>query len=245
MMKKIYLLASLMIAGVQFGNAQTIFGNKKIQGNGKVISVQRSVNDYEQIQVYGSLDVDLTLGREGLIEIEAEENLIEYISTDVEGDKLILRTQKGYNIRPSVRKRIKLTVPIEHINEIEILGSGDIECNELLKTNHLKASVDGSGDINLNIAAKSLNVGVYGSGDIELRGKVNDFDATVDGSGDIDAFKLIAQNAYTSVLGSGDIQVYVEQQLNASTTGSGDIRFKGNPVTVEKKSLGSGSITKH
>lgn len=244
-MKKSILFASIIILGAQFTLAQTIFGNKKIQGNGKVISVQRTINDYDQIQVHGSLDVDLIIGKEGIIEIEAEENLIEYITSNIDGDKLIIRTQKGYYIRPSLRKRIKIIVPIEHIDEIELLGSGDVECVDLIKANHLNASVKGSGDINLNISAKSLNAEVNGSGDIDLKGTANHFEVSVNGSGDVSAFKLVAQTASATVSGSGDIQLYVDKELNATTTGSGDIRFKGNPLKVEKKSVGSGGIVKY
>ena len=60
-------------------NAQVF--TKNIKGNGKLITENRSLSDYDKIGVAGSFDVILVKGKEGAISITADENLMEYIET--------------------------------------------------------------------------------------------------------------------------------------------------------------------
>jgi hypothetical protein len=45
-----------------------------------------------------------------------------------------------------------------------------------------------------------------------------------------------------SIAGSGNAAVSAEDSLRASVSGSGDIRYNGNPPHVESSVAGSGSV---
>jgi hypothetical protein len=242
-MKKLNLILSLFLCGIISSQAQHL-GSKKITGNGKIKTITRTTNDYDIIRVLGNLDVELIHGTEGAIEIEAEENLLEYIKTKVIGTELTIRVKKGYRLRPSLRKRIAITVPFEHINKVTLSGSGDVESTNVIKTKHFSTAVSGSGDINLNVVSQRITADVAGSGDLKLYGRTDHFDVSVSGSGDVSAYELTANTAEVSVAGSGDVRLYVNESLDASVAGSGDIRYKGNPMNVDKSIVGSGDISK-
>ena len=67
---------------------------------------------------------------------------------------------------------------------------------------------------------------------------------TLTGSGHIRTFDFKAINVTASVTGSGDIEVSVENELNANVSGSGDIKYMGDPVKESFKTSGSGKVTK-
>jgi hypothetical protein len=242
-MKRVIVLFIVLFCGVTSLQAQ-FFGNKKINGNGKISNETRTTEDYESIEVLGSLDVELLRGKEGSIKIEAERNFLEYIKTNVKNNTLIIKVKKGYSLRPSIRKRIAITVPFEEISEVTLSGSGDVECTDAIKTNHFYVSVAGSGDVNLHLITEKTTASVAGSGDIKLHGKTNYLEASVAGSGDITAYELMTNTADVLVAGSGDIRLFVIESLDASVSGPGDISYKGNPMNVEKSTVGSGDITK-
>jgi hypothetical protein len=52
-----------------------------------------------------------------------------------------------------------------------------------------------------------------------------------------------AQKARCRVSGSGNIALNVSKELDASISGSGDIRYSGNPPSVRTKVSGSGDIS--
>ncbi|UOB18243.1 head GIN domain-containing protein [Abyssalbus ytuae] len=222
------------------------WGGKKIKGNGNVVTDERTTSDYDQINVAGSMDVELYEGREGRITVKAEENLLEYIITEVKGDKLVIKIKDGYSVSPSWRNTIFITVPFKDIEKVSLAGSGDVvtKPNNIIKTNNFNTSLAGSGDVKLEIEAKDTKASVAGSGDLGLIGSTQYFDCSVAGSGDIHAYELKAENVKASVAGSGDIRVYCDGTLKAHVAGSGDIRYQGNPKKEESKAVGSGSVSK-
>ncbi|WP_373516177.1 head GIN domain-containing protein [Pricia sp.] len=240
-MKKAAIL-SLVIVFTSSCSAQW---GKGIKGNGNTVSIDRSVGEYDEIAVSGWFDVDLVDGKEGELTLEGEENLLEYIITEVENGKLVIKTENGVNLKPSSwEDGIRITVPVESIDAVSLSGSADIVGKTTLKTSDFKTSMSGSGDITLDLETESLSASMSGSGDMNLSGKTKNFDATISGSGDIKAYELIAENVEATVSGSADIKVTVNKMLKARVSGSGDISYRGNPKKVDTKTSGSGDISR-
>ncbi|MBT2161682.1 head GIN domain-containing protein [Zobellia barbeyronii] len=217
---------------------------KGIKGNGNIVSIERSVGDYESIAISGSFDIDLVSGSEGALIVKGEENLLEYIVTEVENGKLVIRVEKGVYLKPSIHKGgIHVQVPVESIDALSLSGSGDIVGHTTLKTADFKTSMSGSGDITLDVDTEALTASMSGSGDMNLSGNTRDFKATISGSGDIKAYDLNADNVEATVSGSADIKVTANEKLKARVSGSGDIHYRGNPKKVDTKTSGSGDIS--
>ncbi len=218
---------------------------KKVNGNGNMVTIERSTGDYDAVAVSGWFDVELVDGNEGDITLKGEENLLEHIITEVKDGKLVIKVEKGYNLKPSSWKEgIHITVPVESINSVALSGSGDIVGKKTIKASNFKISMSGSGDITLAVESNSVNASMSGSGDITLSGSTINFDVTISGSGDIKAYELEADNVDATVSGSADIKITAKQKLKARVSGSGDISYKGNPEKVDTKTSGSGDISK-
>ena len=240
MKKSIVLLTALMITSLT--QAQW-WGNDKIKGNGNMTTETRSTGDYYGIKCAGSMDYILVAGTEGNIKIEGEENLLKYIITEVKDGNLIVKVEKGKNLKPSLNKTIKVTIPFKDINKVSLAGSGDLWNTDKISANNLNVSLAGSGDIVLDIETTSVKGSLAGSGDLTLKGNTNDLTAKVAGSGDIHAFGLQANNTVVSIAGSGDAEVVSNQSIKARVAGSGDIEYKGNPDKEDTKVSGSGTIS--
>jgi len=218
---------------------------KGVKGNGKKVTVDRTVSEYDALAVSGWFDVDLVEGKEGELTLEGEENLLEYIITEVENGKLIIKVEKGVNLKPSSSSDgIRITVPVESIDAVSMSGSGDIVGKKTIKSSNFKTAMSGSGDITLDIETESITAAMSGSGDMNLSGSTRNFEATISGSGDIKAYDLEADNVEATVSGSADIKVTAKEMLKARVSGSGDISYRGNPKKVDTKTSGSGDISK-
>ncbi|MCX2679183.1 DUF2807 domain-containing protein [Galbibacter sp. EGI 63066] len=237
------ILALMAIAATTSINAQW-FGSKTVRGNGNVTTIERNTGDYDQVSVAGFFDVELVSGTEGEITIQAEENLIPHIITEVDGNNLKIKTEKGYNLNPSYNKQVLIIVPFEDISEVNLAGSGDVVTKNTIKSSSFKASLSGSGDVLLNIEAENIKGNVSGSGDLSFSGTTTHFKCSLAGSGDIDAKNLKAENVEASLSGSGDIEVYCSGNLKARVVGSGDIDYYGNPTKEDSKIAGSGDISR-
>jgi hypothetical protein len=236
-------LATLVLSIFLFNSCVAQWGNK-VKGNGNITTIERSVGFYDTVEMAGFYDVEFTDGKEGNLTITGEENLLTHIITEVKEGKLILKTEKGYNLQPSNRNGVKITVPVEKIDAVYLSGSGDITSKTTLKSDTFKATISGSGDINLDLAVIDLKAAISGSGDIDLTGTANIFEVTISGSGDINAYGLKANEVNVSFSGSGDIDVTATEIFKARVSGSGDINYRGNPTRVDTKSSGSGDVKK-
>ena len=240
-MKKIITL-SLALSMVAITNAQW---GKRIKGDGNVVTMERSVGEYDEVALSGWFDVDLVDGREGEITLKGESNLLEYIKTEVKNGTLVIKTEKGVNLRPSNwGSGIRITVPVQDISSVSLSGSGDIVGRTTLKSDSFSARIAGSGDIELSVEAQRVEASLSGSGDIKLSGKATDLDVQVSGSGDVKAYDLEAEFVTAAVSGSADIKVTANQSIDARVSGSGDISYRGNPQKISSKSSGSGDISK-
>ena len=237
---KIFVFSALLISSV--GNAQ--WSNNKIKGNGKVVSETRTTSDYDAIKVAGSFDVDLVAGKEGKIIIKGEENLVSAIKVEVEDNVLKIYVEKGSNIRPSMGKKIEVTVPFEKISEVSLAGSGNVQSKNVIKSDKFTAKLAGSGNFNLEVNSTNLELNLSGSGNINLKGSSDSLTTKLAGSGNIEATNLKAKNVDVNVSGSGNSRVNCIENLTARIAGSGDIKYTGNPEKRDVKVSGSGSITK-
>lgn len=219
------------------------WGGKKVKGNGNMTTETRNTGDYDGVKCAGSMDYILVAGTEGKIKLEGESNLLEYIITEIKGNDLIIKVEKGVNLSPSWNKTIKVTIPFKDISSVSLAGSGDLWSEDKITASNFNVSLAGSGDMTLNIEATSVEGSLAGSGDITLKGNTNDLSLRLAGSGDIHAFGLQANHTEASIAGSGDIEVVSNQSLKARVSGSGDIEYKGNPSKEDTKVSGSGKIS--
>ena len=218
--------------------------NQKVKGNGKVISEKRTTSEYERISVTGFFDVELVSGKEGSITVKGEENLLAHIKIEVVNQELKITTDKNKYISTSNGQNIIITVPFENINQVSLTGSGDISTKNTIITDSFSAKLNGSGDLKLHVEAKELEVELNGSGDIVVIGKTDSLTSALNGSGDIEAGEMKSKNARVTVTGSGDNSVFCSENIYARVSGSGEIKYSGNPENKDTKVNGSGEITK-
>lgn len=244
-MKNLFLILAVSFIATTPAQCQWWGSNETVRGNGDMTSEKRNTTDYDEISLVGSMDVELVSGNEGNLTVEAESNLQEYITTEVNGGTLKISVEKGYNLKPSRNNGIKVTVPFKDLSAVEVTGSGDVWNTSIINAKKFSTKVTGSGDIKLELEVEDLTGQVTGSGDILLSGKARDFDCKVTGSGDFKAYDLKAENVEATVMGSGDIQISANSSLKAKVMGSGDIKYKGNPKNQDFKTSGSGSVSSH
>jgi len=231
--KQIFLV-SVFFLGMSCN--MSLFG---ITGKGNVISQKRVVTDFTSIELLSSADVEVVKGERFEVIVSDYENLIDYNKISVENNRLLINTDPNVKIKRSNAK-VLVTMPL--LNVVSLKGEGDM-CIKSNFDSLSSISVSGSG----NVSAESccgldlLDVFVYGSGNINLKGDVQQLKAIISGSGNLNLYDLLAQSAECFMLGSGDMMVNAQKELNATNSGVGNIIFKGDPQ-VDMNLNGVGSI---
>lgn len=234
-MKNIFLIVLVLLG------TSTVFGQKKVKGNGKMVTITRTTDSYDGINCAGSFDYILVAGTEGKITLEGEENILENLETYVEDDQLHVKSKNNVSLNPSSKKKVIVTIPFTDINSISLAGSGDLRNEDLISASKLTTSVAGSGDMVLKVKVNNLKGSLAGSGDVSYEGASEKFTFSIAGSGDLHAFKLTAKEVEVAISGSGDAEVNCDKSIKANVAGSGNIEYKGNPELEDINVSGSGS----
>ena len=210
-----------------------------VKGNGNVTTQNRNISsDFVKINASTGIDVYMTFGDEPSLAVEADENLHEYITTEVKDGTLYISSKK--NIIRAKAKKVYLSVL--HINEVITTSGAEVNSENTIITNKLQLEATSGSDINLRVKVTDLSCEATSGADIRLIGKVDDFSARATSGSDIHAYDLKAENCTARVTSGADIKIHVIKRLDAKATSGGDIRFKGNPKILEQDESSSGRV---
>lgn len=216
-----------------------------VKGNGQIKKETREVSNFTSLASQGSMDVKIDYGTSNSVIIEADENLLPYIETQVENGKLFIRTKKGVNLKSTSKMIVR--VSMTKINSLQLSGSGNLDGSGAFTSDgKTDIGVSGSGNLSLSFDSfKDLDVSVAGSGNIDLKGaSTNNIEAKISGSGNIDCSSLSSKDVDAKISGSGNIKVYASNSIYAKISGSGNVYYKGNLQNVTSKVVGSGKVMK-
>lgn len=197
-----------------------------VRGSGNVETEEREVSGIDEIDFSGMGNLIITQGEEETLVVEADDNILPLIETDVLGDKLKIGYKMGYNFIPTSNVRFYLTVV--DLNKISLKGAGKIECDSLV-TDEMEFKISGAGDIDFSVDAEELIIAFSGAGDLNFNGEVQSQDVDISGVGRYNSEELECEECSVTLSGAGSATLNVTEELEVKISGVGNIYYKGNP----------------
>jgi len=193
--------------------------NSGVQGSGVAVTQTRTVATFTSLDLAGSNNITITVGRPQSIVIHADSNLINHVTTQVMAGTLVIGDTGSF----TARTPMSVDVSVPSLTALTLSGSGQISAT--------------------GISTPQLTVTVSGSGLLSAAGTATRLDVTLSGSGQAQLSQLTARDVHAVVTGSGLIQVTATTSLDAAVPGSGTIIYSGNPPQVTTSVTGSGTVT--
>jgi hypothetical protein len=132
--------------------ANPVYTGSTITGNKNVVTQDRKISAFHAIKVSAGMDVELLQGTEPKCQVEADENLVALIHTEVNDGVLTIWHEK--NIREAKVMKVHLT--FQQLDAITASGGCDIESKQKLSFTSLKVDLSGGCDLELNCKADKL-----------------------------------------------------------------------------------------
>lgn len=235
-MKHVHLLSLLLITMLLSFNSC-----RKIAGTGPVVEEERTLSGFTRISVGTGATVQVTQGATFEVILEAQQNILDIITTEVHHGELVIDNQRHTNIASWEDVHVYITMP--EVTGLTLTGSGDIQVQNDINTEEMKLQISGSGNIYLpRLTAHKLLTKISGSGYVQVdEGIVQQQELQISGSGAIRLSGLEAKQAEVTISGSGDARVFVTDFLKVRISGSGDVYYTGNP-TIDVQITGSGRL---
>lgn len=191
-----------------------------IQGSGTAKTETRNVSGFKGIKAGGAINLDITFKPEYTVTVEADDNLLEYITTEVDGSALVIGIKDSVSSKSKIN--IKITMP--ELTDLDISGAST-------------ANVSGfKGD--------KLVAGFSGASKAKIDGEVREFNGRASGASSIDAANLKAENADVNSSGASSITVNASGDLKADASGASKVLYIGDPKSLKQNASGASSVKK-
>ena len=212
------------------------------KGTGKIITKTREVSEaFNTIELEDNVSLVLTQSADYLISVEAGENLIDLIETELKYNILTIRNKNKCNWVRSYNKPITVYVSLSKLVSLQYRSAGDvIVTNEFVLDSLRVESWGGAGMVNMTV---DCGVGVYaihtGTGDLNISGKTGVSYVWNSGNGFFFGENLNTNYTFISTKGTGDCYVNAVTDLGATILHIGNIYYRGNPeVTADIRGTG-------
>jgi autotransporter translocation and assembly factor TamB len=208
-----------------------------VSADGPVTSAILDLGRVEGIDLGIPATVFISQGEEQMIEVEAQDDVIDQIETTVRAGIWKINYDRCVRNESSIR----IYITVKELTSLTISGSGEIISQTDLVVDDLDVNIEGSGDIDLALEADDIDAEIEGSGSMRFEGKADALNINISGSGDFQCFNLESRKASVRISGSGDAELWVLEELDVDITGSGDVFYLGNP-SLNVSVSGSGGI---
>ena len=228
-----HLLATLTIVLLT-----TSLQAQKWDKDGKTSKEDRTVNSFTKVSLSGGIDLTIEQGNSKTISVEASENAIDNLVTEVKNGTLKIYFDK--NMRRV--KKAHVFISVNNLEKISASGGSDIESKGKLKFDKFAIHSSGGSDIELELEVKHLDCHTSGGSDVDLDGSAETLDLHASGGSDFNGFNFKVKEAIVSASGGSDSNVYASESIEVSASGASDVNFKGDPTKTKLKSSGSSDI---
>jgi len=224
-MKKIGLIVFIFALSIglafstncSFGGFSNLSG---VQGSGTSKSETRSVSGFTKIDAGGAINVEVAVEKDFSVVVEADDNLLTNIKTEVSGDTLKVYSED--RISPKTRINVKISMPA--IEGLDLSGAS-------------------SGNV-AGVNANSLELKASGASKIKIDGIAKELNADASGASTIDAESLAVENADVEASGASKAVVAATNDLKVDASGASKISYVGEPKSIKQNSSGASSVTK-
>jgi hypothetical protein len=213
-----------------------------ITGSGNVIKEKRTVNGtFTKIEVNRGLEVIVEQANDTEIEVEADDNIIKHITTNIENGVLVITTDESFNSSDSQIVRVKMPT----ITSLESTSGSNIRSNNTLKGTNLKIDSNSGSEIELVLEYDDVKTESTSGSSINLAGKALKLKTSSSSGSEIDADNLIANDIISDASSGSTTSVQPLVSLKASASSGASIDYKGTPKTVTEEENSGGDVSKN
>jgi hypothetical protein len=198
----------------------------------------RTIESFDKINFKDFGTLILTQGEQEALTIEADDELMNDLISEVRDGKLYLGLEEDWfarlgklvsSIFSSSNYKVTYYLTFVSLEKLSVSGKCNLKC-DAIKSDSLKVNVSGYGDLEFGrIEANDLKVNISGRGEFKGEGLAETQDISISGSGEYQAPDLASQSAKVVISGQGNATLRVAENLDITISGVGQVNYYGRP----------------
>ena len=233
------LVLALLLSSCGFDINFGDFGTGE-KGNGVVVEETREITEeFTVVSASEGIDVYVTQGDDFDISVEADENIMDLIGTDIKNGKL-----KVHAIENIGRATKKVYVTLPAVSGLHASSGAHLSAENMIKSEKLQVDASSGAMLDANVHVTDMEIDASSGANITLSGSAKE--VYVDGSSgaNIKANELMTISCNADASSGANVSVHVKDNLTAEASSGGNISYKGEPSVQKNKSV-SGSVHKY
>lgn len=200
----------------------------------------RTISEFTSIKAGGAFEITLTQADNHSVKIEAQEDVIHKIKTEVKGSTLHIFTSG----RIENEKPMKIFITVKQLNGLNISGASTVKSASVFKASEFSLQASGAATVELALNAGKLTLDASGASHVELEGTATTLDADLSGASNLSASGLHTDSAVIDASGASNASINTKQSIDAEASGASSITYTGEPANKKVSSSGASSISK-
>jgi len=237
-MRKIHLTILILIAGVTLSSLSSCIFNC-VHGSGNQKTESRKVDDFSRIDISGGFKVILKQDSSLSVKITADDNLLKYIKSYTDGDRLRIYSKKNM----CNNGEMIINIGVRNLQEVKASGAVEIESDGKIKTQDLAFKLSGATKVTMDLDAANVTTKGSGATEVNLKGQATSHNIDLSGSGKVYALDFVVGSCEIQTSGVGHSEVNVLKSLEIHSSGASEVKYRGNPSITNDKS-GASSVEK-
>lgn len=211
---------------------------------GAADSETRPLDGFNAVAVSGGIDLVVRQGQPFRVEVTADDGELANVVTEVRGGTLeIRRKQPSGLFNWGDAGSVSVTLPT--LVGLTASGGSDVETAGTFTSDTLKLVASGGSDLDISVAAGSLDVEASGGSDLRLTGTARAARMQSSGGSDLNASGLTVDEVDVQSSGGSDLAIgAVRNKIAGHASGGSDVSYSGQPATVDVDSSGGSDISR-
>lgn len=214
----------------------------QVKGNGNVVSKEYPISSFLRLHIAVRGVTELIQSQEEKVEVEMDENLLEYFSAMNSGRTLYVGTEGALRKPAFTHARVKIYFrQIDHL-VIRCEGGEVRTPMPIILQSPLDLLVQSQGDVQLNVQAPQLKASLQMQGNITLTGDCGEVDLKTQSIGNLLARGLFASELKLKNSSQGNIEVFADKKIWIKHHGQGYIHYYGDAQLMDVTQWGQGEV---
>ncbi len=207
-------------------------------GSGKVMTEIRKTLPFMDIEVIGNLEVRLQHGDSLDIIIEADDNLLEFIDTGIEDNKLRI----GLTGPVSKESQLIVNITLTDLSRLKASNNAVVIANDRLTGSYLEIELSSGAQSTLDLNFEKANISLSSGAKATLYGEAEELLVNSSTGSELDARYFKVTDCDITTRSGSESKVYVTEFLKATARSGSSIYFRGEPSRREWFTSGGGTI---
>jgi hypothetical protein len=202
----------------------------------------RPLEGFDAIEVGGGIDLFLRQGAGFVVEVEADDDELSEIVTEVRNRTLQIRRKSSFDFFDWGGDHGSVRIALPTLVSLTASGGSDVRTEGTFTSDRLQLVASGGSDLEIAVAAGTLEAEASGGSDLRLSGSTRSANVRSSGGSDLNASGLTADEVDVRSSGGSDVSIAVRNKIVAHASGGSDIAYSGQPAVVDVNATGGADV---